>query len=111
MSYTLDQQLTDIETAINIAERSEKIGTWLFLCLTAKRISHDFEAFLKRRLVDMENVSPEMYKKSMQYLDKEGGTKYIDVALSDGEPLWDREDYDSRKQFLNDLKNWLIENG
>lgn len=104
--YTLDQQIKDVDKAIEILERYEENNWGIFLCSISKSISINFYRFVVRAFKRMDKISPKAYTTTVTnplnfYIDKYGGSA----------PLWWSEDYQSRKQFLEDLKEDIIENG
>lgn len=108
--YTLDQQLKDIDKAIEIVKYKRKKQKLPFICAISRDISKEFNEFMKRRLIDMKNISPTAYEECINNLTNRAGGRTIEEALSDF-ALWHSRDYNSRLQFLNDLRNWFIDNG
>lgn len=107
MSYTLDQQLTDVEEAIKILNDRKSKGYSLYLCSIATRVSGDFLQFIKRAFKRIDKISPESYKNSL--VDAESIRRRIEEPVSPA--IWISHNYESRLQFLNDLKEDIIENG
>lgn len=106
--YTLDQQLKDIDEAIEILKnKKQKETDPYYLCHIAESISENFYEFIKRAFKRIDKISPKSYRTSLVdvYMIK----KYIDSKTSPS--IWLGWEYESRLQFLNDLKEDIIENG
>ncbi len=101
--YTLDQQIKDVDKAIGILNNSKKGGYPLYLCIIANEISFDFYSFLRGSLLRIEKISPKSYSKAIIEIYK--------IKIFSYYPVWSPFDYESRLQFLNDLKEYIIENG
>jgi hypothetical protein len=100
--YTLDQQIKDIETAENRLDELYDGRYTLYLCSTAKNINSDFYYFLQRNLKRLKKISPKSYETTITN---------VETTNTDLKPVWSAYDYQSRKQFLHDLKEDVIENG
>lgn len=104
--YTLDQQIKDVDKALEKLERYEKYHWDIFLCHIFKKISMDFYSFVIRAFLRMDKISPKAYETTE--FDPLKFEVYLDGSSL---PLWESTDYQSRKQFLQDLKEDIIENG
>lgn len=101
--YTLDQQIKDVDLALKELKNRQSKDYNLYLCNIAKSISTNFYEFIKRAFLRIEKISPKSYENSI-----------VSVSMykkNSGLPVWDESDYKSRKQFLQDLKEDIIENG
>lgn len=101
--YTLDQQIKDVDKALEVAKEYKKNYRDIYLCNVSQNISSDFYYFLIRAFKRMDKISPKAYKLTI--------FNPLNFSIKSNLPLWDETDYESRLQFLNDLKEDIIENG
>lgn len=110
--YTLDQQLKDIDIALEDYTYQKLINGDPYLCHTALNISEDFYNLITRAFREMEKISPKAYIKTI--INPRYFVNYYSVnskVTNYGIALWEFDDFESRLQFLNDLKEDIIENG
>lgn len=103
--YTLDQQIKDLDEAIDMTNLKQLTGDNPYLCHTAKKISNEFYQFIIRSFLRMKIISPKSYNTSI--FNPSDFVEYQGVSPS----IWGFSDFDSRLQFLHDLKEDIIENG
>lgn len=104
--YTLDQQLKDIDRALKEIKTCKKLNHTLYLCNISQSISTDFYGLIVRAFKRLIKISPKAYSTTIS------DPSTFRVGYKGSSPsLWYGTDYDSRKQFLQDLKEHIIKNG
>jgi len=104
--YTLDQQLKDVEEAIKVLKIHEQRFFDAYLCHISLNISKDFYDFIVRAFKRMDKISPKAFHTTVR-----DPLSFTVSKLGLSPAIWDGEDFDSRFQFLTDLKEDIIENG